>query len=127
MILRSLKLAWTLRPRLTAAFLTACALTLFFAGQFAYTTVYWATHRDVPVRPWMTVGYVANSWNVDGPKIDAIAGLPRPGVKGHPQPLDEIARDRGVPVEDIIADVEAAIAALRARDAAIRALRDATR
>ena len=34
--------------------------------------------------------------------------------KGHPQTLREIARDRGVPVETVIAEVEAALAALRA-------------
>lgn len=106
---------WRVRPVLTSAFLLACALTLFFAGRFVVHTVYWANHRDEEVRAWMTVGYVARSWGLDGREIDTLAGLPPPEVKGRPQPLSEIAADRGVPVSDIVAGVEAAVAELRAR------------
>ena len=105
---------WRARPVLTSAFLLACAVTLFFAGRFAVYTVYWANHREMPVQAWMTVGYVARSWGLDGREIDALAGLPLPEVKGRPQPLSEIAADRGVPVTEVIADVEAALATLRA-------------
>lgn len=113
-----LKQLWQLRPRLTAAFLLACAVTLFFTGSFAYRTLYWATHRDVMVQGWMTVGYIARSWDLDGRTLDALAGLPVPEEKGRPQPLREIALDRGVPVAEIVAKIEATIAELRARDAA---------
>ena len=112
-----LKQLWRARPRLTAAFLLACAVTLFFTGSFAYRTVYWATHQEVPVRGWMTVGYIARSWGLDGRELDALAGLPVPEEKGHPQTLREIALDRGVPVLEIVTEVEAAIAELRAREA----------
>lgn len=106
--------AWRARPVLTSAFVLACALTLFFAGRLVFFTAYWATHREMPVQAWMTVGYVARSWGLDPRELDAAAGLPLPEVLGRPQPLAEIARDRGVPVEAVIADVEAAIANLRA-------------
>lgn len=115
-MIKRLRQAWRERPRLTAAFVLACVATLFFAGRFAYHTVYWASHQDEPVRPWMTVGYVARSWDLDGRAIDALAGLPLPEVKGRPQTLQEIARDRGVPVAQVIAEVEAAVATLRAQD-----------
>ena len=105
---------WRARPWLTSAFVLACAATLFFAVRFTVQTVYWSTHRDMPVRSWMTVGYVARSWGLDGREIDAVAGLPVPQVKGHPQTLAEIADDRGVPASEIIAKVEAAIVTLRA-------------
>jgi hypothetical protein len=107
---------WRVRPVLTTAFLLACVATLFFAVRFTVQTVYWANHRNEEVRPWMTVGYVARSWGLDGREIDALAGLPLPGVKGHPQPLSEIAADRGVPVAEVIEQVEAAVAELRARE-----------
>jgi hypothetical protein len=107
---------WRLRPVLATAFVLACALTLFFAGRFTVYTVYWATHHEEPIRPWMTVGYVARSWGLDGRDIDALAGLPLPEVKGRPQSLAEIAADRGVPVAEVIAEVEAAIATLRAAE-----------
>ena len=109
---------WRARPWLTSAFLLACAVTLFFAGRFTVYTIYWATHREVPVEPWMTVGYVARSWGLDPRELDLAAGLPLPEEKGRPQPLAEIARDRGVPVAEVIAEVEAAVATLRAAGAA---------
>ncbi len=109
---------WRLRPVLTTAFVLACVATLFFAGSFAYRTAYWALHEEEPIQPWMTVGYIARSWDLNGREIDAVAGLPLPEVKGRPQPLSEIASDRGVPVADVIAEVEAAIASLRAERAA---------
>lgn len=104
---------WRARPVLTSAFLLACAVTLFFAGFTVYRAVYWANHREEPVSAWMTVGYIGRSWGLDPREIDAVAGLPLPVERGHPMTLAEIARDRGVPVTDIIAEVEAAIATLR--------------
>ena len=62
----------------------------------------------------MTVGYVARSWGLEPRALDAEAGMPVPEVKGHPQTLEEIARDRGVPVAEVIAEVEAAVARLKA-------------
>lgn len=115
--MRRLLILWRARPWLTTAFLLACGVTLFFAGRFTVYSVYWATHREVPVEPWMTVGYVARSWGLDPRALDAAAGLPTPEVKGHPQPLREIARDRGVPVAEVIAEVEAAVETLRTQGA----------
>ena len=63
------------------------------------------------------MGYIALSWDLDAREIDRLAGLPLPETKGRPQPLSEIAADRGVPVADIIDAVEAAIDTLRAQDA----------
>ncbi|GLS87819.1 hypothetical protein GCM10010873_27930 [Cypionkella aquatica] len=106
---------WRARPYLFGCFVLACAVTLFFAGRFAYSVVYWANpaHQNQAVEPWMTAGYIAKSWSVPGPKLDLLAGLPGPAVKGHPQPMAEIARDRGVPVAEVIARVEKAIKVLQ--------------
>lgn len=109
---------WRARPVLASAFLLACAVTLFFAGRLTVYTVYWTSHREMPVEPWMTVGYIARSWGLDPRALDAAAGLPLPEEKGRPLPLTEIARDRGVPVAKIIAEVEAAIDALQAAEEA---------
>ena len=103
---------WRVRPFLTLAFVAACAVTLFFAGRLAYDAVYWANHKNVELRGWMTIGYIARSWDVKGPELDALARMPGPKVKGHPQPLAEIAKDRGVPLEVVIAQVQAAITIL---------------
>jgi hypothetical protein len=105
-------------PVLTAAFALALALTLFFAGQFVARAAYWSdpAHREQAVEPWMTLRYIGRSWNLDPHQINTEAGLGQ--TPGLPLPLDEIARQRGVPVAEVIAGVEAAILRLRARDAA---------
>lgn len=107
----TLKRLWANHPRLLLAFLLASTLSLFFAGRLIVSAVYWAGHRQEAVQPWMTVGYVGRSWGLDPREIDAAAGLPAPD--GHPLTLEDIARQRGVPVAEVVAQVEAAIAALR--------------
>lgn len=99
-------------PWLTSALVLAVVLTVFFAGRFVIGAVYWAQHRQEPIRGWMTVGYIGKSWDLDPREIDAAAGFPLP--QGHPLTLEEIARQRGVPVADIIAQAEATVAKLQA-------------
>lgn len=111
----TVKQLWANHPRLLLAFALASTLALFFAGRLIVSAVYWAGHRQEAVQPWMTVGYISHSWGLDPRQIDAVAGLPAPD--GHPLTLDEIARQRGVPVSEVVAQVEAAIAALRQKPA----------
>ena len=106
-----MKSAFRRHPFLVSAFVLFTLLALFFAGRFTTRLVYWSTHQNEAVAGWMTVGYVAHSWNLDPRAVDTAAGLPHP--VGHPLTLAEIAAERGVPVSQIIADVEAAIARLQ--------------
>lgn len=109
---------WRSRPYLVTAFLLASAVTLFFAVRLLVSAIYWANpaHREQTVEGWMTIRYIARSWDLKGPDIDALANLPLPHLKGRPQPLVEIARDRGIPVADVITAVEKAIAILQRED-----------
>jgi hypothetical protein len=112
-----MKTLWKTHPHLLISFLLVAALALFFAGRILWGVVYWAEHRNEDVQPWMTVGYVGRSWDIDPREIDLRAGLPLP--EGHPLTLQEIASQRGVPVAEIVALVEATIAEMQAeRDAA---------
>ncbi|MCX7890264.1 MAG: hypothetical protein N2422_11165 [Rhodobacteraceae bacterium] len=108
-------------PLLVAAFLAALGLTAFFGARFVAHAVYWSdpAHRNQAVAPWMTVGYIARSWGLSAPELDAEAGLPGPGQTGtgRPMTLRQIAETRGVPVAEVIADVQGAIARIKARDA----------
>lgn len=105
-------------PLLALCFVLALALTLFFAGRFVVQVVYWSNpdHQQQKVQGWMTVGYIGKSWGLPPREIDALAGLPPP-EQGKPFTLEQIARDRGVPVADVIAQVEAALETLLARKA----------
>ena len=101
-------------PVLTSALALSLALTLFFAIRFVIGAVYWSQHREEPIRGWMTVGYIAKSWDLNPRDIDTAAGFPPP--QGHPFTLEEIARQRGIPVAEVVAQAEAAVAQLRAAD-----------
>ncbi len=107
-----LRSAFRRHPLLVSAFVLFTLLALFFAGRFATRVAYWSTHQNQPVAEWMTVGYIAHSWHLDTRELETASGLPPPA--GHPLTLGEIARERGVPVSEIIAAVEAAIARLQA-------------
>jgi hypothetical protein len=108
-----LLLLWRRHRKAAIGFLLAASLTLFFLGRLVISGLYWAAHRDEPVQPWMTVGYIAHSWGLEARELDLRAGLPAP-EKGHPFTLREIARQRGVSEAEIVALVEATVAAMRA-------------
>ncbi len=104
-------------PLLVLAFVLASLGATFFTGRILWNAAYWAQHRQEAVQPWMTVGYVGHSWGVSPREIDARASLPVP-EKGRPQTLQQTADQRGVPVAEIIALVEATVAQLRREKAA---------
>ena len=101
-------------PFALGGFVLAAAVTLFFIGRIVVSAVYWAdpAHHNETVKPWMTVGYIAQSWDLDPREIDRMANLPLPDKQG-PMTLREIARERGVAVEEIIKQVNATIAVLQ--------------
>lgn len=116
MTLTDLKSLWRNHPKALSGFVLAAAVTLFFAVRFVASALYWhdPAHIHEAVKPWMTIGYVAKSWGLHGPDIDAAAGLPKP-EKGHPFTIREIARQRGVPEADIIALVQQTVTTLQAQ------------
>ena len=102
-------------PYLMSVLVLSLCLALFFAGRFTLRAIYWETHQKEPVAGWMTVGYLGRSWGLDPREIDRLAGLPLP--EGRPLTLEEIAEIRSLPVTQVIAEVEAAIALLLAEQA----------
>ena len=100
-------------PYLTAAFVIAAALTLWLLVEVISHAVDWSGHRDEPLAPWMTMGYVGRVHDVPPREIDALAGFPTPEEAGHPLTIAEIASRQGKSVEEVIAEVQAALADLR--------------
>lgn len=107
----SLRAVWRRHPRLSLAFALTSLLALVFLGRFIFAVVYWSAHHEEPLRPWMTIGYVGRSWDVPPPLLDDLLGLDRP--EGKPMTLHDIATQRGIPVEDLIVQVQRAIATAR--------------
>ena len=61
----------------------------------------------------MTIGYVGRTHELDPRLIEAMAGFPTPEEAGHPLTLAEIAQRRGVPIEEVYAEVDRVPADLR--------------
>ena len=104
------------RPALIGLAL-ALAVAVFFAVRLTIFTIYWSdpAHRDQQIEGWMTPGYVARSWDVEPDLIRAALPPPPPGG---PEPrgrttLDRIAEGAGLPLAEVIAGIEAAIAGAR--------------
>ncbi len=105
--------AWRRHKLLATAFAAALLLTLFFAIRTAVFAVYWSdpAHRDQVLEGWMTPRYVAHSWRVPPEVMEAAVG--ETPARRRPT-LDAIAEHQGVPLADLTARLEAAIAAHRA-------------
>lgn len=104
---------WKEHRLAASAFVVALIVALFFAARLAYFMVYWSdpAHRNQPIEDWMTVGYVARSYDLPRDKLaEAIAVKPTPGQR---RTLAEIARDRGVDTETLKTELRQAIARLQ--------------
>lgn len=71
-----------------------------------------AQRNQVP-EGWMTPGYVARSWHI--PRGALLAELKLPPTSDRPHSFGEIAVARDVPSSQVLGEVSAAIAVLRAK------------
>ncbi len=97
---------------LLAAFLLVGIATGIFGARAVVSAIYWSQHRDDPIVGWMTIGYVAHSHDVPPQVLQQAIGLPT-GVRDR-RPLSEIAAAEGRSLGEVVAMLEAAIAAERA-------------
>lgn len=107
---------WRAAPVATVILALALSASAIFATR---ATVFWLTRppaaeRFLPVAPWMTPRYVARSWHVPPKLVAEAIQAPMPPPKG-PMSLSQIAQMRGVPVDQVIAEAQAAIDAFRAK------------
>jgi hypothetical protein len=92
---------------LVLAFALAALGTGLFATRAVRRAIYWQTHRDEPIKPWMSVRYVARSYRVPPHVLYQAIGLqPQPRDR---RPLKEIAREQNRSVEELIAELQEAI------------------
>jgi hypothetical protein len=112
----TIRTLWRTNRLLVIAFAIALSLTIVFGVRTAAFLVYWSSHQNVPVAGWMPPGYVAKSYRVDIEIVrEALALDPEARDR---RPIARIAADRGVPVEELIRDVNDALEAARTDEAA---------
>ncbi|MFZ2099517.1 MAG: hypothetical protein WAU86_03030 [Oricola sp.] len=111
----TIRTLWRTNRILVIAFAIALSLTVLFGARTTARLIYWSNHRDVPVAAWMPPGYVARSYSVDVEIVREALGLD-PATRDH-RTIARIAADRGVPVDRLIGDVNAAVAKAKADEA----------
>ncbi|MCK4861510.1 MAG: hypothetical protein KAS85_06320 [Rhodobacteraceae bacterium] len=60
-----MKRLWSDHKLLVLGFLGALILTTILFMRLIADVAYWPQHQDEPISGWMTVGYVAHSYDVD--------------------------------------------------------------
>ncbi len=105
----AIKLLWAKNRLLLIAFLAAVVVMLYFATRFVLFALYWSNpgHQNQPLEPWMTIGYVAHSWNL--PREALLEQLQVPPARGHPASILEIAEEKGVAYDVFKVEVERTI------------------
>jgi hypothetical protein len=109
----ALRRLWRRRRGLLLATGIAALLALFFAGRFLLHVFVWEGRQDEPLAPWMTLGYVARSYDVDRDDLAQALGLERPGRLS----LAQIAARSGRTLPEVEAELRAAIARARGEPA----------
>ena len=105
-------LALRRHPFVATTFALAVVLVLWLLVEVASGLLGWHGRGEEPLRPWMTIGYVGRTHDLDPRLIDATAGFPTPDEAGHPLTLAEIAQARGVPLKQVFDELEAVLATL---------------
>lgn len=103
------------RRILWALLILSVLATAFFTVRGVAQFIHWSdpAHRDQALEPWMPLGFVARSYDVDREALAAALEL-SPGLNKR-APLEDLAETRGQEFEAFASDVEAAIQDLRSR------------
>ncbi|MFN7010713.1 MAG: hypothetical protein ACK4PN_11845 [Allorhizobium sp.] len=118
--MKALTILWHRHRLLLIAFVATTLIALFFALRFLIFVLYWSdpAHRNQPLEGWMTIGYVAHSYDVPRDRLTEILNLAPPDEtdrKARPT-LERIARDRGQTLNALKAEIDAAILKLRSQE-----------
>jgi hypothetical protein len=92
---------------LVLGFCLAIAATFFF-GYRAGTTARHLRLRNEPIKPWMSVPFVAHTYHVREDLLFQAIRVP-PNPRDH-RPIRDIARAQKLPAAELIRDLETAIA-----------------
>jgi hypothetical protein len=113
-IVQTIRNAWRAAPVATAIFGVAIIVGIVFTVRIALFWGHWAdpANRDQNIEPWMTPGYVAHSWYI--PREVMLDALPIPLDKGKRRNFDQLSKELGIPVEELIGIAQSAIDDYRA-------------
>ncbi|WP_372840165.1 hypothetical protein [Phaeovulum sp.] len=101
--MKTLQRLWRNNRIALIGFVIAALAVAFFAVRMLVFTIYFAdpAHRLAPIRGWMTPGMVARTRHLPPEVVADALGLDLTGPRR--KTLNEIAAERGVPLEVLIA------------------------
>ena len=103
---------WQDHKLLVLGFMAALVLTTVLFVRLIADVVYWPRHRDTEIAGWMTVGYVAHSYDVDKDGLVDALGI-ETDLRRH-LTLKAIADAQNMPLADLQDALLEAVAAQRA-------------
>ena len=97
---------------LTGVFVVALILATMLAARTVRSAIYWRLHHQEPIAGWMTVNYVARSYDVPPDVLWKALGLPEPRPPARPdrRPLRDIATAQSKTFEAVRTALQDAIA-----------------
>ncbi len=100
------KRLWAAAPVATLILVLAVAATGFFTVRSVIFTRHWKDfpQGELAIEGWMTPGFVAHAWHV--PPEVVLAALDAPRRPAHPLNLDELATQKGMTTEALIAELQ---------------------
>ncbi len=111
----TIRTLWRTNKLLVIAFAVALSFTVIFGVRTTAFFIYWSAHQNEPVAGWMPAGYVAKSYRVKIELVREALGLD-PEMRDR-RPIARIARERGVPVEQLIRQLNEALKAAKSAEA----------
>ncbi|MCB1420865.1 MAG: hypothetical protein KDJ69_00015 [Nitratireductor sp.] len=99
---------WRHHKILATAFAVMVIITLALGLRLAFFSIYWATHRDLPIEAWMPVGYIARSHGIPVDRLKQVTS----GTVGDRdrRSVEEVAGDMGISTRQLIERLESEIA-----------------
>lgn len=114
-MLNGVKRLWHSHRLLLLAFGLAAILTAFFAVRMVVFGIYWADpkHQNQPLEGWMTLRYVAHSYNLQREDVLVILDIvPPPDGR---QSLRKLSREQGLTLPELQSRLDGFIASRRAK------------
>jgi len=105
---KTLKYLWQKHRLLLLGFTLATLVTTAFLMKFVFSVVYFANHHDATIEPWMPIGYIARSYNVDSDWLAGQTGLPDSTFRPR-ESIKDAATEADISFEDMRARLLIAI------------------
>ena len=108
-MLKHIKRAYAVAPIATVVLAISLFLAVCFTGRVIYDAIDGPPPQNTQIEAWMTPRYIARTWNVPHSVMRELVIMQM--VDRRPANLQQIADDRGIPVEDLIAEIQSGLEA----------------